>query len=241
MQVEQKYFVGIQDVGAGYRMHNKAMLEAMTNTANIHANTVGQGTDDLESSGLTWVVANWKLQVLRRPKVCSTVTVRTWAQAYSRAQARRECEILDEKGERLAIATSVWAAVDTGRGSIIRLTPELMEGYGCEPERENFPGYQFPKTGKNDLPVLAQTSVKVSRFMIDCNHHVHNPAYLDLANEVLPEELDAGLFDNVEISYKREIPPRAEVSLAYAREEDRHIVLLRDPEDRALHARITLY
>lgn len=38
--------------------------------------------------------------------------------------------------------------------------------------------------------------------MIDCNHHIHSPTFLDLAAEGLPDGLNTVLFDNMEVSYK---------------------------------------
>lgn len=241
MQVEHSFFVGIQDVGVDNRITYKALLEALTNMANIHGNLVGQGADDRAVSRLAWVVLNWKVEVRQRAKVCETILVRTWAQKYAGAFADRDYEVFGQDGSLLALATSRWAAVDIDSASIVRLTPELMDAYGCEPERQNFPGFRFQRVNKRGSSALSSIEFKVTKAMIDCNHHVHNPAYMDFAAEVLPEGLDTSLFDHLEISYKKEVKPGETVSVEYAREGEKHMVFVSDPTDGSLHAAIALY
>jgi acyl-ACP thioesterase len=241
MQVEYRFFVGVQDVGIGSEMTNKAILEALTNVTNIHGNQAGQSTRDLAASHLAWVVLNWKLQVLERAKVCETILVRTWAQTYTRVMADRDYEIFNQSGRLMARATSRWTAVNTNTGSFVRLSPEVMNVYGCEPEHQNFPDYQFQKIIRDKRPALSSMEFKVNKAMIDCNNHVHNPAYLDFAAEVLPEGLDIVQFDNLEVSYRREVTPGETVLLEYVKEGDKHMVFVSDRPDGSLHAVVTLY
>lgn len=84
MQLEHSFFVGIQDVGANNEITDKALLEAFTNITNLQGKLAGQSTNDKTSSHLSWVVLNWKLQVTKRPKVCESILVKTWAQQYNR-------------------------------------------------------------------------------------------------------------------------------------------------------------
>lgn len=241
MQIEQKFFVGIQDVGANNEMTNKALLEAFTNITNIHGNMMGQGTDDKVSSHLSWIVLNWKVQVFKRPKVCEYILVKTWAQQYTRLQANRDYDVFSESGEKIAQATSVWAAVDTESKRLVRISSETMDVYDCEPEHQNFPNFKFQRIGKTTAPILSFQTVRIHKSMIDCNNHVHNPAYLDLAAEVLPAPLDTFLFDNVEVSYRREIPPGETVVLEYFVEDARHYIFIKDLTGDSIHAAIVLY
>lgn len=241
MQAEQSFFVGIQDVGKNNEMTNKALLECMTNVTNVHGNLVGQGTGDRETTHLAWIVVNWKLQVYRRPKLCENICLKTWGQEHSRLQANRDYDVLDEKGDCIAKATSRWAVINTEDGSPLRLTPEIMDPFGCEPEHQNFPDFRFQRAKSLGLPVLASCFLQVHKSMIDCNHHVHNPAYLDLAMEILPEGLDTAHFDNVEVGYKHEIKPGETVKLEYSCDAGTHYVMIKDQEGEEIHARIALY
>lgn len=236
MICEQVFFAGLQDVGEGNELSNKAILEAMTDVSNLHGVYAGQSTKDKDRSHLKWMVANWKLQVIGRPKVCETFTVRTWAQKYSRAHALREYEVLDKNGMVCALATSKWIATGTEKGTLVRLTPEIMAPYDPEPEHVNFPGFTFMRVGQKHFPEERRASVKVSRYMIDCNGHVHNPVYLDLAAEVLPEKIWRKHFNGLEISYEKEILPDQKILLLYGEADGTHYVQLKSEDGAVLHA-----
>lgn len=254
MQVEQKFLVGIQDTNADFGLGNKALLEAMTNVASIHAGYAGHGATERDQHHAAWVVLNWKLEVFRRPRVFTTFTVRTWAQKCARAQANRDFEIYDEAGGLVGRGTSVWAAFDLRDGSILRMTPAFMDGYQAEVDHVNYPDFRFPRPGRTALPEVATARVTVNRSMIDCNNHVHNPMYLDIAQEALPEGMEIGAFNNLLVSYKHEIRPAETVAITYYRdpaaedtpaagglEAGKHVVVISDPDDGSLHAEITFW
>lgn len=241
MQVEQKFFVGIQDVGINNKMTNKAFLEALTNATYVHGNLVGQGIDDLGKIHISWVVSNWKLEVYQRPQICETILVKTWGQEYSRARAYRDYDVFNQKGEIIAKATSMWIAVNTETGKPIRLTDDIIGVYGHEPQHKNFPGFKFTEAAGMDFPIVSETRFKINKSMIDCNNHVHNPSYMDLVNEALPEGMDSILFNNVEASYKKEIKLHEEVLLEYAADGEKTCVFIWDESRRILHATVLMY
>ena len=240
MFVEQRFNVGIQDSGAGGQLTNKALIEAMSNMANYHGFLVGQSSLDNSATNYAWVVLNWKLEVLscaRRPLVCEDYTVRTWARPYSRAFAIRDFDAVNADGETFARATSKWSVVRRDDRTMVKLSPEIMDAYEVEAETTAFPAdedkfdrmrYQAQPTREATLPIM--------KFMIDCNQHVHNSAYLDLVTEALPEGIDQQLFDHLEIAYRREIAPGATVQLHYTPLEDgAHFVTI-DGAEGTLHA-----
>lgn len=241
MQVEQAFFVGIQDVGVNNEITNKAILEALTNTANKHGNIVNQGINDIEKTNITWVVLNWKLEVYKRPKACETILVRTWAQECCKIQANRDYEVLDEKGNIIAKATSKWIAINTKTEKIEKLTDKIMNPYECEINHNNFPNYEFEKVNEDELQIISETKFKICKSMIDCNNHVHNTSYLDIAIEALPSELDKVNFDNTEIYYKKEIKPNEIVSIKYAIKNNKNYIIIKDDEKKQLHSIIILY
>ena len=241
MQAGQEFFIGFQDVGSTYEMTNKAILEAMTNVSNVHANMVGQGINGWGKSFISWVVLNWKLEVYQRPKICETILVKTWGRDYNKLQAFRDYDITNQKGETVAKATSVWIALDTKTCKPIRLTDDLMVGYGGEPQHINFPDFQFTKSVNTDIPVISEVRYKINKSMIDCNNHVHNPAYMDLVNEVLPEGMDEIDFNNIEIYYKKQITPHEDVLLDYATDGKKSYVFIWDVNKCKLHASVIMY
>jgi Acyl-ACP thioesterase. len=76
--------------------------------------------------------------------------------------------------------------------------------------------------------------------MIDLNGHVHNTMYLDLAAEVLPDDLWRRQFDSLEIHYRKEILPGQTVLLLYGEAGGTHYVQLKSEDGAVLHAVIAL-
>ncbi|MBQ9409262.1 MAG: hypothetical protein IJU28_07755 [Clostridia bacterium] len=241
MFAEQKFFVGIQDCGTGGWIKNRSLLENMSDTATVHGKLVGETIEKLAAQNLAWVITNWKLEVVKRVKYASTVTVRTWSAGYNPAFADREYQAFDENGELIAKATSVWMILNTQRNFPQRLNAALMEPYGTEPEQVNFPGFKFVNQNLDQLETVNTVYYTVARSMIDYNRHVHNSAYLDIALEALPEGVDEMDFNNVEISFKREIKPAQRVRLDFARGEGASFVLIHSEDGKTLHTVIKLW
>ena len=240
MQVSQWFYVGVQDAGAGKEMTNKAILEAFTNVANIHADKVGQGMNN-RPSDLAWVVHNWYMEVYRRPLAGETVIGKTWARSYDKLQAFRDLELMTMGGETLAKATSLWVAVNPQTRRILRLTPELMEPYGPEIGQDAFPGYTFPRTWPEEQEFLDEISYKITKSMIDVNGHVHNPAYLDIVSELLPEEKEQHHYSRTEILYRKEILPQETVKAGYFMTEDNKLCAVIKSQTGDVNAIVLLY
>ena len=65
----------------------------------------------------------------------------------------------------------------------------------------------------------------VLRRDIDINNHMHNLNYLDMAYDILPEEVyNDKVFDNVRIVYKKEILYGEKVECFYTEEDGKYIV-----------------
>ena len=253
MQIEQKFFIGMQDVGgcgpAANKASNKALLEMLSNVAVVHAMRFGHSALQRDELDMIWMVINWKLEVIKRPAACGTVTARTWVVRYNRLKAVRDFEILSSSGEILARATSEWVAVGPDHSSFVRLDDSYMGVYGCEADHESLPGTVFSKVREKDFQKLSETAFRINRSMIDCNGHVHNTAYLDLVNEVLPDDLDEACFDHVEINYRKEIRLHDTVRIEYTAaiaEKDAAVsrpercIFVRSEDGSVLHATVLL-
>lgn len=238
MQVEQQFFVGVQDVDANNAITDKALLEALTNVAYLHAAKIGQATHQHSDHSLVWVVLNWKLEVYQRPKVCETFLARTWGQKYSRMYANRDFEVLREDGTLAALVTSRWVAVDQTTGTMYKCDEDLMTPYEPEPDKINFPEFKFRKLKAPGEP-LRSMQFKTTPSMIDINNHVHNPAYLEYARAILPEELVHNTYDSLEVEYRAEVKPDEVVTIEYREVEGKHIVSVLDSEGHT-HATIAL-
>ena len=235
MKLEQEFFVGAHDVDREKKVTNKALLEMLSNISMLHGVKSGQTWTD-GVSPVSWVVLGWKMQVLKRPQMFSTLRAVTWVRDHSRVRAGRDYIIYDENGDIVVKATAEWVAQDMSSGFFMRMTPELLEPFGPEPENINFPGLSFPAIRKIEVDVDLQQEMEIDRMMFDYNGHVHNSIYVNLAEQILPEELYLHRFNDVEIIYKLEITSGDKVLLEYTEQENRHMIVIRRKEDRMIHA-----
>ena len=205
MIFKEKFKMGLADIGKDNKIKNIAILRMLENIGSYHSDVAGYGSNDIPIKKLTWILLDWKLKVLNRPKYGQTLEVHTWARFGNRFFTYRDYEIYDENKNLCAIATSKWTLVNIEEGKMSKITEEVIGSYNVE-EKEVFPG---EKLDRLQIPEEFISSIKytVIRKDIDINKHMHNLYFLDLAYEALPEDVynNDRPFDNVRIMYKKEI------------------------------------
>lgn len=239
MYVEQKFFVGLQNIDISNKITNKALLSFLEDTGGIHSNIAGYGLKNIKETNLSWIILNWKLKVFKRANYADTITVRTWSSNTDKLFAYRDFEVIDENGEVTAIATTKWLIVDIRNGKITKLTDEIVGPYKTE-NRQVFPEYKFEKLEEPEK-ISSSVNYTINRQMIDINKHVHNICYYDLAEMALPEEIADKTFNNVEIMYKKEIKLGETVKCEYAKQDNENIIAIKSEDAKNLHAIIKLY
>lgn len=203
----EQFKMGLKDIGKNNKIKNRAILEILENIAAYHSDKVRFGANDTEKTKLTWILLDWKLEVIHRPSYGQTLTVNTWGKRMNKFFTYRDYEIYDENHRLCVIATSKWALINIETGKMERLTQEIIHQY--QPEEKNV--FLEGKLDKLEIPtqIIASMNYKVIRKDIDLNQHMHNLYYLDLAYEALPEEIyHKRPFNHVRITYKKEIKLR---------------------------------
>lgn len=240
MIVEQEYRVKLSEIGQDNKITNKAILSDFEDVGGIHSNIAGYGILDIPQTHLTWLLLDWRLQVIRRPNYGEKIKVKTWSRHALKCYAFRDFEVCDEKENIIAIASSKWVLVDTEKEKIIRVSDEVLQSYKPEIGKKVFEDEQFDKIQE---PETAEKEViyTVRRADIDVNNHMHNLNYLDLANEALPEEVyKNGDLNSVRISYKKEIKLGDTVKCKYSFENEKHIITIKSEDEKIIHAIIEL-
>ena len=241
MIVQHEYEVKLSEIGKDNKATNKAILSYLEDVGGIHSNLAGYGVMDMPTTHLTWVLVEWKLQVLRRPKYNEKLIVTTWSKNSLRCYAFRDFEIFDEKGEVIAKAISKWVLVNIEEEKIVRIDEELLNKYQPELEKTVFENEEFEKIREPEN-YEKEIEYVVKRLDIDVNKHMHNLNYIELANEALPEEVyNQKQFDNVRITYKKEIKLGDTVKCKYTFEDGKHIVVVKSEDEKYLHAIIEMY
>ncbi len=233
--------IGLKDIEKQNYLGNKAILEYLENIAGHHADSLGYGLNTMNETGLTWVLLEWHVNIIKRIQYGQNLTLCTWSRSIERCYGNRDFEIYDENNELCVIASSKWLLIDIKKGSIAKADNEMIKKYDSECDKAVFENEKFDKI---DIPKEFKSNFvyKIKRKDIDVIGHMHNIYYLDLAYEALPEEIyEKRLFDNIRITYKKEIKYGEVVNCKYAFINNKHIIVIENEEGNIIHAVIELY
>lgn len=236
MIFENKYRVGIEDVDIDNLITSKAVLKIFEDMACFHAASLGQDPVSVVEMGFAWVLANWEIRILKRCSYGTILNVKTWPKRFEKITTLRDYEILDESGEVVAIGTSRWFIIDIKTRRPLRISEEYAKPYLPLTEKD-----AIEKMEKIEEPNEYQYKKEyvVSRRDIDSNRHMHNINYLDVALEVIPEEVfENNKFNNISIEYKKELMYKDKVDCYYGEKDGKNIIVMKT--DDKVHAIISL-
>lgn len=237
---EHEFEISFRDVGKSNLLTNKAIIGYLEDAGGMHSNIAGYGLNNIEQTNLTWVLLYWKIRVFKRPIYGEKLKIETWARNSVKFYTFRDFKVYNKLNQLVAIATSKWVLLNAKTMSIEKITPEIIDNY--QPEIitvfEN-----EPEVNKLPEPTCYSSvySYIVQRKDIDINNHMHNVSYLELAYEVLPEEIYANIqFNNIEIMYKKEIKLGDTIKCFYSALENSHYITIKNEDEKILHAIVKL-
>lgn len=239
MVVEHKFFVGARDINSFRELTNTALLSYLEDVACIHSEIAGYGLSNLNKIKKTWILLSWKIKVIKRPNFGEYLNVKTWSRLIDKFYAYRDFQVFNEEDELVAIASSKWVFIDVEKGKIIKISEEVAESYKKEDnavfEERDIEKLYEPKEYINKI------EYKITKSMIDVNNHLHNTYYMDLAKEVLPDEVTFSKeSDDFEIMYKNEIKLGEIVKVMYSKVNEFYYIVIKDENETKVHAIIRL-
>ena len=228
MIYSSNYKIGLEDIGGNNKATNKALLAIMEDVAGLHSASVGYGVWEMESKKRVWILLDWQIKVIKRPQYNDDIKAETWSRKIERLCAYRDFQIKDKDGNVIVIGTSRWLFIDTVKRRPIRLTNDITDLYESEFDKMVFSEEMQENKYEN---YLFEKEYSVQRRDIDMNEHMHNLSYLDMAYEILPEDIYKNKsLDNVRMIYKKEIVYGESVKCFYSEYEDKYIVTVKSKD-----------
>lgn len=226
------YNIELDDIGRDEKATNRSIMKIMQETAVLHSEYIGYGLLNMEEKEKAWMVLDWEIKVIERPLYNTKVKAQTWGRRIDRLSAYRDFKLEDEEGNTIAIATSKWVFVDIQKRKPTRITEDIKNLFEIEPDKKVLDkglekikrdDYNFDKEYKE---------YKVERRDIDINGHMNNLAYIDMAYEILPEEVYQNkVFNNIRITYKKEIVYGESIEYYYAEQGNKSIIEARKKDE----------
>lgn len=184
----------------------KALITTIINylgdSAIQQSEDIGVGIDWLFENNLGWVLYKWDITVKRFPVLNEKISVRTWPLSFRKFYAYRQYEIMDEEGEVIATADSIWFLIDTNRKRPTKVSNGMYQSYRLTEEDNEIADF-----GQLQMPeeVTTEKIFDVRYSDIDTNKHVNNAKYVDWCVETVPLEVLLNYtLTNIKVIYEKE-------------------------------------
>ncbi|WP_026506477.1 acyl-[acyl-carrier-protein] thioesterase [Butyrivibrio sp. MC2013] len=189
------------EVGPSGELTAEALMNYFQDCSTFQSEDSGVGISFLADRKLVWVVNSWQVDIFRRPKLGENVVTGTVPYELKGFVGYRNFFMDDMGGRRLAVANSVWALVNTDRGTPERITEDIIKGYPLEDKLPmEYMGRKiiFPE----NADVSSCDPVTVAPFHLDTNMHVNNGKYIKMAMDCLG--VDESAIGRIRAEYRKQ-------------------------------------
>ena len=199
-----------------------SLINYFQDCSTFQSEDLGLGVECLKEEHLVWVLSSWQIVVERFPRLCERVTVGTLPYDMKGFLGYRNFAMLDEAGNDIAKANSLWSLLDTDTGRPRVVPRNMLEGYRLEEKLEMAYAPRkivIPPGGE------AREPLTVKKHHLDTNHHVNNQQFIQMAMEYLPEAFPV---KQVRAEYKKQAFLDDVLIPSVAEEDGRIVVSLGD-------------
>jgi len=239
MKYIEKFKFRLDDMDFKGELKNESILKMLESIGGYHSDKIGYGYCDLADKKVGWILVDWYVEVIRRPKYQEELTIATWGRKMQHCYTYRDFEVHGESGDICIKGTSKWTLLDIEHGKLAKLTEEIVQKY--EPEEISVFDKELERLREPES-YMSSVDYKIHKNEIDNNGHLHNTYYLNLAYEALPDEVFfKESLDHIRITYKKEVKYGETVECHYAKVEGKHTITMLRKEDKAVHAIIQLW
>lgn len=166
---------------------NISLVDYFQDCSTFQSEDLGRGMQYLKDRNRVWMVLSWQIEILRRPKLGEKVTIQTWPHGFKAFYGHRNFTMLDENGNYLAKANSVWVLMDIQTGKPAKPEPDHIDHYVIEPPLDmEYSSRKLLVAGEGE----EMDAFVVGRQHLDSNNHVNNGQYIGMAEEFLPADFE---------------------------------------------------
>ncbi len=189
--------VRYSDVNEKKQVNISQIAKYFQNCTLCHSESIDMGFKFLDKTHHAWFLTGWQIVVDRFPVFNEKIEIRTWPYDFKGMYGYRNFDIIDEGGNCIAWANSIWLYLDIDTMRPIRAIDKELEAFKLEDRLDM--DYQ-PRKINLDGESYNEKIFSVKKSDIDSNSHVNNSKYICFAEEYLPDEFDVR---QVRVDYKR--------------------------------------
>ncbi len=203
------------DTDVAYRLKPASFMDFCQEIAQLHAESLGFGYDDLQKTRTAWVLSRLHVKFLKYPLWRDEVDFSTWHKGPERLFFLRDFRMTDRDGEPAALATSSWLVLNLDTRRIVRSVDVcgLDTANGEHAIETPCDKVQMPK----DMPAVLAGEHVVSYSDVDMNGHTNNARYAVWAMDALGYDfVSANPVREMKINFNHETRPGETVALYVA-------------------------
>ncbi len=228
----KKKKISYSDVDMQGMWRLSGLLSELSSIATQHALELKLWHETLLSD-YGWVVSKQRLHFYHPITLNQCVEIKTWVGKNSTVIFPRYYQITDERGEVLAVCTSIWTLLDLKKRSIV-----MPKKVGLSVPRVEEDDAPIDKPEHFEIPFLLTYQMTRTVYFsdIDTNQHMNNARYLEWVYDVVDlEDMRTHMIEDVTIFYKKEIPPMTRVKLYLGKDQTCFIVRGTDEQDQVTY------
>lgn len=198
----KEYEIQFHEVDYRKRLFIKNLIYYFNDCAMQQTEDLSMDLDYLNKNKIAWVIYKWDINIKRHPMYKEKIKVRTWAYSFRKFYAYRQHDIIDEEGNVICTANSIWFLINTEKRRPKKINEQMHNAYGIEADN-NTP----LEIDKIEIPSKIDSfkSFNVRYSDIDTNKHVNNAKYLSWAIESIPLNIIQNhTLKNINVCYEKE-------------------------------------
>ena len=207
----QHILIPCYDTDVSQLLKPASFMDLAQEAANLHANILGFGYDNLMETRTAWVLSRMHIRFVRHPRWREEVDLATWHKGPERLFYLRDFLMTDASGNALVEATTSWLVLNIDTRRIVRDAGICEDGI-CRDSAIAEPcgKVQMPEGCRKEQVCVH----KVSYSDVDVNGHTNNAMYLVWAMDAIGYDTASSRpVKEVKINFNHETRPGDEVSI----------------------------
>lgn len=217
----RRFPVACYDTDVAHYLKPGAFMDLAQEIANISADSLGFGFDDLQRYGMAWVLSRMEIDFLATPRWKDIVELQTWHKGFEGPFYVRDFRMLGSDGAPAVLATSSWLVFDVTARRLLRrehLEEKLPLDTRYPESAIDTPCDKVVLPAEAVIEEIAEHCVSYSD--VDFVGHTNNARYVVWAMDCLPyEELASRRVRRLRINFNKETRPGEVVELFRAQIE----------------------
>jgi acyl-ACP thioesterase len=201
------YRIPSSDTDINSTLRPSAFLNLAQEAANINAQDMGFGYDELREANTAWILSRVHVIFHKLPKWRDQINIQSWHKGQKSLFYLRDFIVTNPEGEKLISSTTSWLVLNLETRRLVRnsaVADKLAESINEDVIEEMAPKVLAPKDIE---PVLAMEH-KVVYSDLDVNQHVNNVMYTVWAMDAVGLEVTTQKpLKELKINFNNEIKP----------------------------------